>query len=106
MEEEAPAPAPKAPKAAKPPPPVPESSAPETVRTYYEDTWQFKAEATVADVVVDPADENGGTIIILDGTIFHPQGGGQRSDVGTITCGEATFTGGCMCGVWCVCVRG
>jgi alanyl-tRNA synthetase len=47
-----------------------------TKRLYYFDTELFEHVATVTGV-----EEN---IVELDETIFHPQGGGQPSDVGTI----------------------
>lgn len=39
------------------------------------------AEATVVGVLGD--EEQGTTAIVLDRTVFHPQGGGQPSDHGT-----------------------
>ncbi|CAM9233887.1 unnamed protein product, partial [Hapterophycus canaliculatus] len=45
------------------------------------------SEAKVLGVVEDPQ----GPALILDGTIFHPQGGGQPSDQGTITYGSGTM---------------
>lgn len=42
--------------------------------------WSLFTEATVLGVVED---DSQGSAIILDRTIFHPQGGGQPSDEGT-----------------------
>ncbi len=47
---------------------------------YMEDFNLLKSPATVVDVV----QENGRTIVILDQTIFYPQGGGQPYDKGVI----------------------
>ncbi|CAN0396388.1 unnamed protein product, partial [Ectocarpus sp. 12 AP-2014] len=41
--------------------------------------WSLLTEATVLGVVED---DSRGSAIILDRTIFHPQGGGQPSDEG------------------------
>ncbi|CAM9753551.1 unnamed protein product [Ectocarpus fasciculatus] len=54
---------------------------------YLQDTYLMISEATVLGVVED---DSQGSAIILDRTIFHPQGGGQPSDEGTITCGDCT----------------
>ncbi|CBJ48444.1 Similar to ATP binding / alanine-tRNA ligase [Ectocarpus siliculosus] len=54
---------------------------------YLQDTYLMTSEATVLGVVED---DSQGSAIILDRTIFHPQGGGQPSDEGTITCGDCT----------------
>jgi len=54
---------------------------------YLEDMQRTEAEATV--VAVEPADDR--TKIILDQTIFYPQGGGQPYDQGVIGGGDARF---------------
>lgn len=62
-----------------------ETTAP-TTRLYFEDAYQFVARATVLAVVQLPPDKaaNVADALVLDRTIFHPQGGGQPTDVGTI----------------------
>eukprot|EP00039_Didymoeca_costata_P014137 m.225234 g.225234 ORF g.225234 m.225234 type:complete len:230 (-) comp15955_c1_seq2:1907-2596(-) len=54
---------------------------------YFNDSYQFEGEATVDDIV----DEEGVTSVILGKTLFHPQGGGQPSDVGEIVSGDVVF---------------
>jgi Ser-tRNA(Ala) deacylase AlaX len=49
---------------------------------YLNDTYLFECEAVVTGV---EAAENGEHRIILDQTVFYPQGGGQPTDEGTIT---------------------
>ncbi|KAF7724029.1 5-aminolevulinate synthase, nonspecific, mitochondrial [Apophysomyces ossiformis] len=49
-----------------------------TLRLYYRDTYNTLAKATILDVGKDQA----GTYVVLDNTIFHPQGGGQPADQG------------------------
>lgn len=63
-----------------------------TIREYYSDTYKFKSEAKVLYVIrpvhppnQDPDPKKGLFTIVLDKTIFHPQGGGQPADKGTIT---------------------
>jgi len=68
---------------------------PATQRDYWKDTYQFQGEAVVLSVRPDDRAQDADDIdptsklIILDRTLFHPQGGGQPSDTGTIVC-EAT----------------
>jgi Ser-tRNA(Ala) deacylase AlaX len=54
---------------------------------YFEDTYLFEAQATVREVkqIEDK------TAVILDQTIFYPQGGGQPADQGTIKSDSAMF---------------
>ncbi len=47
------------------------------------DTYNFAGEATVVAIRVD-AKTPSSFIVLLDETVFYPQGGGQPSDVGTI----------------------
>ncbi len=47
------------------------------------DTYNFTGEATVVAIRVD-AKTPSSFIVLLDETVFYPQGGGQPSDVGTI----------------------
>ena len=49
-------------------------------RLYWQDTYLMQHRAKITDVGQDEL----GTYIRLDETIFHPQGGGQPSDEGTI----------------------
>eukprot|EP00903_Cladosiphon_okamuranus_P008880 g8502.t1 len=60
-----------------------------TQRLYFLDTYKLVGEAVVLGVIEDEAQ---GPAIILDRTIFHPQGGGQPSDRGTITWGSCTVS--------------
>lgn len=56
---------------------------------YLEDTELFSSEAIVTEM-----DEGVGIAvpsITLDETIFYPQGGGQPTDIGTISSGESVF---------------
>ncbi len=52
--------------------------------SYFEDTCKFEDQAIIDAV---GKDENG-HFILLNQTIFHPQGGGQPSDCGTIQLGD------------------
>lgn len=58
-----------------------------TDRLYYTNTRLATADAQV----MEDAQEGGDRYIVLDRTIFHPQGGGQPSDVGVIRTPEHTF---------------
>lgn len=68
------------------------SSFPATQRVYYEDTYKvgthsfkFEGEAKVLTVKVHSSEgEKPLFAVLLDRTIFHPQGGGQPNDAGTI----------------------
>jgi len=51
-----------------------------TQRKYYENTFLYESTATVTMTGVDAK----GSFVRLDETIFHPQGGGQPSDEGSI----------------------
>ena len=56
---------------------------PKTDAVYLRDTHQFTlAHARVLGVSAGPAP--GKATVVLDATIFHPQGGGQPTDLGTI----------------------
>jgi Ser-tRNA(Ala) deacylase AlaX len=59
-----------------------------TTLRYLENTYTFEAAATVTDVRVL---EDGRTAVLLDETIFYPQGGGQPCDIGTISTGTSVF---------------
>lgn len=54
---------------------------------YLEDFSLLTAQATVMDVITE-GDKH---VIILDKTVFYPQGGGQPYDKGTISSDDATF---------------
>jgi alanyl-tRNA synthetase len=49
-------------------------------KLYLHNTYLFESQATI----VDKAQDEKGQYILLDQTIFHPQGGGQPSDQGLI----------------------
>ncbi|CDW81733.1 threonyl and alanyl trna synthetase second additional domain-containing protein [Stylonychia lemnae] len=54
-----------------------------TTRDYFEDSYKFVSKGTLLDLwLTDKGDEH---VLVLDRTIFHPQGGGQPSDEGFIT---------------------
>ena len=59
-----------------------------TILKYLEDTYLFESHTTVSNVTEM---EDGRSAIIVDETIFYPQGGGQPYDQGTIASDEATF---------------
>ncbi|KAJ6323529.1 hypothetical protein OIU76_010938 [Salix suchowensis] len=49
---------------------------------YYHDMWKLQSKATLLSFFKG---EDGRNALILDSTIFHPQGGGQPADTGVIT---------------------
>ncbi len=51
-----------------------------TKLSYYEDTYRFEDRAIINATGIDEI----GHFILLDQTIFYPQGGGQPSDTGTV----------------------
>jgi Ser-tRNA(Ala) deacylase AlaX len=55
--------------------------------TYFEDTYKFEDQATILSVNKDET----GHFLLLNQTIFHPQGGGQPSDQGTLQVGSDTI---------------
>lgn len=63
---------------------MPKSKNRETKLKYFEDSYLFQSQATLLDIIQG---ENfpDKQILILDETIFYPQGGGQPSDVGFIS---------------------
>ncbi len=54
---------------------------------YLEDFLALTATARVVEI----AEENGKMVVMLDATIFYPQGGGQPYDTGVIESGGARF---------------
>jgi Ser-tRNA(Ala) deacylase AlaX len=56
---------------------------------YLDDTRRCEADARVLRVLPD---EDGRHVIILDATVFYPQGGGQPTDRGKITTPGGTLT--------------
>ncbi|XP_072998460.1 uncharacterized protein [Typha latifolia] len=55
-----------------------------TKLSYFEDMWALQSTAVVLAVLQE---EEGRRAVILDATIFHPQGGGQPADHGFIAAG-------------------
>ena len=70
-------------KPAQPPGQTNDLQLPATRALYQTDTYLFTCEATVL-AILPPADEKAGWVVVLDETCFHPQGGGQPSDTGSI----------------------
>ena len=66
--------------AATPPPKYPPTRA-----LYLDDSYRFECGATCIGA---SRLESGGWALVLDETIFHPQGGGQPADRGSISVGE------------------
>ena len=58
-----------------------------TILLYLEDTYLFQETANI----VESGKNENGKYIILDKTIFYPQGGGQPTDTGTIQNENAQF---------------
>ncbi|MFB6254550.1 MAG: alanine--tRNA ligase [Halobacteriaceae archaeon] len=59
---------------------------PDTERLYYDDQYGTEFEAVVLDVF----ERNGKYDIVLDQTMFYPEGGGQPPDRGTLSSEETT----------------
>ncbi|PSP80835.1 alanine--tRNA ligase [Halobacteriales archaeon QS_1_68_20] len=59
---------------------------PETERLYYDDQSRTEFEAVVLDVF----ERAEGYDVVLDQTMFYPEGGGQPADHGTLSSDEAT----------------
>lgn len=60
---------------------VSQKELPATKRTFLEDTYLFQHNGVYLS---SGRDSKHGEFVILDDTIFHPQGGGQPTDKGTI----------------------
>lgn len=52
-----------------------------TLKLYKENVYLTECEAVVTDIF----DQNGSSAIVLDRTVFFPEGGGQSSDTGSIS---------------------
>jgi len=59
---------------------------PETERLYYDDQYRTQFEA----VVIDVFDREDGYDVVLDQTMFYPEGGGQPPDHGTLSTDDVT----------------
>ncbi|GAB4851279.1 hypothetical protein Ancab_030575 [Ancistrocladus abbreviatus] len=55
---------------------------------YYDNMWKLESKAALLSYFQG---EDGRCALILDSTIFHPQGGGQPSDTGFITVPDSSF---------------
>jgi len=65
---------------------------PPTQCLFLEDTYLFRSHASVQLCEACPTNEFNAThIVILDQTIFHPQGGGQPTDTGFISSSDQTI---------------
>lgn len=51
------------------------------MKEYFNDTYKFESTAKLLDII----ESNGEFSLVMDSTIFHPQGGGQPKDEGFIT---------------------
>ncbi|MCB1145083.1 MAG: hypothetical protein KDK54_22760 [Leptospiraceae bacterium] len=58
-----------------------------TIRTYYENTKLSELSAQV----IDCGEDENGSYVVCDKTIFHPQGGGQPDDQGIIECAASLY---------------
>lgn len=59
-----------------------------TKLVYFDDMSALRSSAVVLSV---HQEEGGRVAVVLDATIFHPQGGGQPADTGAISVGGAKF---------------
>ncbi|XP_050120481.1 uncharacterized protein LOC126597713 isoform X2 [Malus sylvestris] len=62
------------------------SSSGSTKLDYFDDTWKLQSTATLLSV---SKGEDGRTALVLDRTIFYPQGGGQPADTGFIAASDS-----------------
>ena len=64
---------------------------PNTDKLYYEDQDRTEFEAVVLDVIEREGDDGETTYdVVLDQTMFYPEGGGQPADVGTLSTDDTT----------------
>ncbi|KAL0483372.1 alanine tRS [Acrasis kona] len=62
-----------------------------TEHAYLNDTFLFEHNGSKVVNVSRSENEPKQSVVLLNSTIFHPQGGGQPSDVGIISDGQTTF---------------
>ena len=62
---------------------------PPTVKLYSDDCSLLEADGKIVELVLSDDGKSGA--MVLDQTCFHPQGGGQPSDIGTISSGGVLF---------------
>ncbi|KQK02451.1 uncharacterized protein LOC100840915 [Brachypodium distachyon] len=62
------------------------AAGPTTRLAYFDDMWAVHSQAAVLSL---HQEEGGRRAVVLDATIFHPQGGGQPADTGVISAAGA-----------------
>ena len=68
------------------------ASLPGTKPVFWDDTYLFEgtAKCVAARSEVNPKDQSTVQTVVLDATLFHPQGGGQPTDIGEIRATDDT----------------